>query len=283
MHVALLAERLRVEERQIADAFKAKGIASDLIKPASLSVNLNDAAEPVADLVLDRAVTTRDTSSLLTLLGSNDATIVNRPATSRLLADRMALIRHLIIAGLPVPQTRIAFGEESALDAIDELGYPVVIKTLDVRPGFPSAFVDDRDSAEAIVEHRNVLGHDQTTLIQGFQKSVHDRSLRAVVIGSEAVAFDARPHDGWRPDPTGDYVNTSAGEIGDEVKELAASVISRVGTGVYAILIIETENGPIVTGLENLVTFRHLSEQDIAPAELIVEFSLSQVPAAQSR
>jgi [lysine-biosynthesis-protein LysW]---L-2-aminoadipate ligase len=281
MHVALLAERLRVEERQIAEAFKAKGISSNLIKPASLAMNLNDAAAPIADLVIDRAVTTRDTSSLLTLLGSNDATIVNRPATSRLLADRMALMRHLIIAGLPVPQTRIAFGEESALNVIDELGYPVVIKTLDVSPGFPSAFVDDRDSAEAIVEHRIVLGHDQTTLIQGFQKSEHGRSLRAVVVGSEVVAFDARPHDGWRPDPTGDYVNTD--DVASDARELANAAISRVGTGVYAILIIETADGPVITGLENLVTFRHLAEQGINPAEMIVEFSLSQVSISNPR
>jgi [lysine-biosynthesis-protein LysW]---L-2-aminoadipate ligase len=281
MHVALIAERLRVEERQIADAFKSKDIPSDLIKPESMAVNLNDAVDPIADLVLDRSVTTRDTSSLLALLASNNAMIVNRPATSRLLADRMALMRHLIIAGLPVPATRIAFGEDSALEAISELGYPVVIKTLDVRPGFPSAFVDDRDSAEAIVEHRNVLGHDQTTLIQGFQTSKHDRSLRAVVIGSEVVAFDARPHDGWRPNPTGTYVNIS--DAGDDVKSLAEAVISKVGTGVYAVLMIETDNGPIITGIENLVTFRHLAEQDINPAELIVEFSLSQVSIAHSR
>jgi [lysine-biosynthesis-protein LysW]---L-2-aminoadipate ligase len=280
MHVALLAERLRVEERQIADAFKAKGIPSDLIKPASISVNLNEAAAPVADLVLDRAVTTRDTSSLLTLLGSNNATIVNRPATSRLLADRMALIRHLVIAGLPVPPTRIAFGEESALEAVDDIGYPVVIKTLDVRPDFPSAFVDDRDSAEAIVEHRTVLGHDQTTLIQGFQKSLHGRSLRAVVIGSDVVGFDARLHSGWRPDPNGEYV--SADSVSDGAQLLAEAVISRVGTGVYAVLMIETEDGPVVTGLENLVTFRHLAEQGIDPAEMIVDFSLAQHPIAHT-
>ncbi|MEX2426510.1 MAG: hypothetical protein WD401_07085 [Thermomicrobiaceae bacterium] len=281
MHVALLAERLRVEERQIADAFKAKGISSEVIKPASLSVHLNETADPVADLVLDRAVTTRDTSSLLTLLSGNNAVIVNRPATSRLLADRMALIRHLIIAGLPVPTTQIAFGEDSALAAIEEIGYPVVIKTLDVRPDFPSAFVDDQDSAEAIVEHRNVLGHDQTTLIQGFQKSTHDRSLRAVVIGSEVVAFDAREHDGWRPNPLGDYV--PAGEIDDDVRKLAETVISRVGTGVYAILIIETEQGPVVTGLENLMAFRHLNELGVNPAELIVEFGLSQMSISPAR
>lgn len=281
MHVALLAERLRVEERQIADAFKARGMSSDLIKPESLSVTLNNITDPIADLVIDRAVTTRDTSSLLTLLSANNATIVNRPATSRLLADRMALMRHLIIAGLPVPQSVIAFGEESALEAINKLGYPVVIKTLDVRPSFPSAFVDDRDSAEAIIEHRNVLGHDETTLIQQFQESTSGRSLRAVVIGSEVVAFDARPHDGWRPNPTGDYVN--AEDIGDDVRDMATEVISRIGTGVYAILIIETARGPIVTGVDNLVQFRHLSEQGIDTAGLIVDFSLTQVPAAHAR
>jgi [lysine-biosynthesis-protein LysW]---L-2-aminoadipate ligase len=243
-------------------------------------VMLNHTADPVADLVLDRAVTTRDTSSLLTLLGANNATIVNRPATSRLLADRMALMRHLIIAGLPVPQSVIAFGEESALEAIEAIGYPVVIKTLDVRPGFPSAFVDDRDSAEAIIEHRDVLGHDQTTLIQHFHESTHGRSLRAVVIGSEVVAFDSRGHDGWRPNPTGDYLNVE--DVGDDVRELATAVISRVGTGVYAILIVEAADGPVITGIENLVQFRHLSEQGIDPASLIVDFSLTQVPAGQT-
>lgn len=281
MHVALLAERLRVEERQIAEAFKARDISSDLIKPASLSVNLNESVAPGIDLVMDRGVTTRDETALLTLLGSNGATIVNRPATSRLLADRLALLRHLVIAGLPVPPSRAAFGEESALAAIEDVGYPVVIKTLDVEPAFPSAFVDDRDSAEAIIEHRTVLGHDQTTLIQGFQRSVHDRSLRAVVIGSEVVAFDARPHDGWRPNVADTYV--VAEDVDSPARELADAVISRVGTGVYGILMIETADGPVVTGLENLVTFRHLAEHDINAAERIVEFSLAQHPVAQAR
>jgi glutathione synthase/RimK-type ligase-like ATP-grasp enzyme len=126
-----------------------------------------------------------------------------------------------------------------------------------------------------------VLGHDQTTLIQRFQRSAYDRSLRAVVIGSESVAFDARPHDGWRPNATETYVAVS--QVSSEVEELAKSVISRVGTGVYAILMIETEDGPIVTGAENLVTFRHLTEQGIDAAEMIVEFSLSLTPVAGHR
>lgn len=281
MNVVLLAERLRIEERQIAEALKANGIASSLVHPGALSVSLTDTVEPIADIVLDRGVTTGDISALTALLAQSGAAIINRPATSRLLADRVALIRHLVIAGLPVPPTHVCFGEESALAAIDTIGYPVVIKTLGVDPAFPSAFVEDRDAAEAIVEHRNVLGHDQTTLVQGFQRSLHNRSLRAIVVGSEPVAWDARLHDGWRPNPTGQYEIVES--IDSQYVELARSVIARVGTGVYAILMIETESGPVVSGIENLVTFRHLSAAGVNIADMIVDFCMTQQPVAQTR
>src|SRR5699024_67965 len=124
-------------------------------------------------IVIDRGVTTKDTTALTALLGANGATIINRPATSRLLADRLALTRHLVFAGLPVPPSQACFGEQGALAAIDQIGYPAVVKTLEVTRTFPSAFVDDQDSAEAIIEHRIVLGEDHTALIQGFQRSVN--------------------------------------------------------------------------------------------------------------
>jgi [lysine-biosynthesis-protein LysW]---L-2-aminoadipate ligase len=281
VNVAFLAERLRVEERQLADSFKSRGLCSELIKPASLSINLNESTQQVADLILDRGVTTKDTAALSALLATNGAMVVNRPATSRLMADRLALMRHLVIAGLPVPQSRVCFGEESALKAIEEIGYPAVIKTLDVDPAFPSAFVDDRDSAEAIVEHRIVLGHDHTALIQSFQPSVHDRSLRAVVIGSQPVSYDARPHDGWRPNTGESYVPVEG--VNEDVEELVSAVISRAGTGVYAVLMIETETGPVVTGIENLVTFRHLVDLDVDAAEMIAQFAISQHAVAHTR
>jgi [lysine-biosynthesis-protein LysW]---L-2-aminoadipate ligase len=281
MNVVLLAERLRIEERQISEALKARGISSSLVHPGTLAVNVNDATDPIADIVLDRGVTTSDIAALTALLAHDGATVVNRPATSRLLADRLALVRHLVMAGIPVPATRVCFGEEAALNAIGELDYPVVIKTLSVDPAFPSAFVEDRDAAEAIIEHRIILGHDHTTVIQGFQRSKHERSLRAVIVGSEAVAWDARPHDGWRPN-AGETYETVDG-VPSEYIELVEAVISRVGTGVYAVLMIETDDGPIVTGLENLVTFRHLSASGFTIADKIVEFSLSQQSVTQTR
>jgi glutathione synthase/RimK-type ligase-like ATP-grasp enzyme len=102
-----------------------------------------------------------------------------------------------------------------------------------------------------------------------------------VVIGAETVAFDARPHDGWRPNVSETYENVS--EVGNDAQELASAVISRVGTGVYAILMVETESGPVVTGIENLNKFRHLSEVGIDAAELIVEFIITQLPVVGAR
>jgi [lysine-biosynthesis-protein LysW]---L-2-aminoadipate ligase len=273
--VTLLAERLRVEERQIINAFVERGLDASLLPPSSLSRSLT-ANEPVpSELMLDRGMATAEGAILATLLAANGATVVNRPATVRLLADRVSLIRHLVTAGLPVPPTSVCFGEATALNAIEQIGYPTVLKTVTVDPTFPSAFVEDRDIAEALLEHRVTLGGELATLAQQYIPSIRGRNVRAVVVGDEGpVAFDTRPTDGWRPDIGTPY--THLPDVDPALAEAAAETARRLGSGVYAIMMIETEQGPIISGAENLVDFRTLTEAGFDIAHGIVEHALSQ-------
>ena len=59
---------------------------------------------------------------------------------------------------MPTPRTLMAFTPESALRAIEELGYPVVLKPAIGSWGRLIAKVNDREAAEALLEHKEMLG-----------------------------------------------------------------------------------------------------------------------------
>ena len=268
--VALLADRLRVEERLLIEAFAARGHEAVLVQPAKLA--LSPAAPSAGDfaVALDRGEATAERAVLAALLASGGTPVVNRAATARLLADRMALLRHLILAGIPVPETRVCFGEEAIFAAIAELGYPVVLKSLTVDPGFPVALVEDQDAAEAIVEHRIMLGGERAVLVQQFIPSMAGQSVRLVVAGGALAGIEQRIHGGWRPGRDAAYEAYSGDPA--PLTALAERVMSRLGTGTYAVEVVETGDGPVVVGVANLVDFRSLSGRGVDVAGMIAEF-----------
>jgi hypothetical protein len=58
----------------------------------------------------------------------------------------------------PHPRRYIAFTPESALEAIETLGYPAVLKPAVGSWGRLISKVNDREAAEAVLEHKSILG-----------------------------------------------------------------------------------------------------------------------------
>ena len=289
MRIALLADRLRVEERLLAEAFSARGHAPELISPASMNVafgpgggaNVQVVGKPAGtpfspELALDRGTATTERAALGALLATTGTTLVNRPATTRLLADRLAAARHLSFAGLPLPATMVSFGEAATFAAIEALGYPVLLKSIVTDRHYPIGLIEDRDAAEAIIEHRSVLGDERGVMIQRFVAGP-DQSVRLVVVGQEIVGIERRALQGWRPGAEAAYEPYEAGS--DGLRELGARVIERLGSGVYSIEVLEPESGPVVVGVENLVDFRTLAAREVDVAGAIADFALAQVAA----
>ena len=52
----------------------------------------------------------------------------------------------------------VAYTPESALEAIEQLGYPVVLKPCIGSWGRLVAKINDREAAEAVLEHKQILG-----------------------------------------------------------------------------------------------------------------------------
>jgi [lysine-biosynthesis-protein LysW]--L-2-aminoadipate ligase len=220
---------------------------------------------------------TTERAALSALLATTGTMLVNRPATTRLLADRLAAARHLSFAGIPLPATVVSFGEAATFDAIETLGYPVLLKSIVTDRHYPIAVVEDRDAAEAIVEHRSVLGDERGVLIQRFVAGP-DQSVRLIVVGQEIVGIEKRALQGWRPGAEAAYEPYEAENHG--LLELGGRVIERLGSGVYSIEVLEPDSGPVVVGVENLVDFRTLTARGIDVASAIADFALAQVAAS---
>ena len=100
--------------------------------------------------------------------------------------DKYVTSQILIRSGIPSPRVLMAFSEKSALKAIDELGYPCVLKPVIGSWGRLLAKVNDPASAEAIIEHKAILGgvNHQIFYIQEYIQKP-GRDIRAFVIGDE--------------------------------------------------------------------------------------------------
>ena len=287
MRIALLAERLRVEERLLTEAFDARGHSTVLVSPSSthvaftgdgsaeIEITGSSGTEPFSvGLALDRGVATTERAALAALIASGGTAVVNRPATTRLLADRLAAVRHLTFAQIPVASTIASFGEAATFDAISSLGYPVLLKSLTTDRGYPTAIIEDRDAAEAIVEHRVMLGDERGVLVQRFVTGPN-HSVRLVVVGQDIIAIEQRELRGWRPSPDAPY-EPYEGEAA-ALRGLGERVVERLGSGTYSIELVEGESGPILVGVENLIDFRSIAARGVDIAGKIAEFALSQI------
>ena len=105
----------------------------------------------------------------------------------------------------------MAFTAESALAAIEEMGYPVVLKPVVGSWGRLLARINDRDAAEAILEHKETLGSYQHSIFY-IQEYIHKpgRDIRAFVVGDETICAIYRRSEHW-------ITNTARGGAGEQL------------------------------------------------------------------
>ncbi|RMG86984.1 MAG: RimK family alpha-L-glutamate ligase, partial [Chloroflexi bacterium] len=180
------------------------------------------------------------------------------------------------------PAARLAFTPETALDAIESLGYPAVLKPAVGSWGRLLARVNDRDAAEAILEHRQSLGSYNHHLFYA-QEYVEKlgRDIRAFVVGDRTICAIYRESQHW-------ITNTARGgratncPITSELDDLCYRASRAVGGGILALDIFETPDGELlVNEINHTMEFRNSSEPtgvDIA-AE-VVRYLLEQVRVA---
>jgi [lysine-biosynthesis-protein LysW]--L-2-aminoadipate ligase len=176
---------------------------------------------------------------------------------------------------VPQPEVRIAFTEDSTIQAIEEMGYPVVLKPAVGSWGRLLSKVNDRDAAETILEHKVTLGSYHHSIFYA-QKYIDKkgRDIRSFVVGNECVAAIYRSSEHW-------ITNTAQGgkatncPLTNELRDLSLRAARAVGGGVVAIDIFETERGLQVNEVNYTMEFRNsIATTGVNIPSLIVDYVL---------
>ena len=164
MKIGVAYSRVRVEEKLLFAAFRNRGVEYEHINPQKVVCNLDGAELDEYDAVLMRCVSHSQAYYLSRWLETLGVPSVSPHASIATCGDKLLTSAALQDAGVPIPETMIAFTRESALEAIETMGYPVVLKPLTGSWGRLLAKINDRDAAEALLEHKKTLG--------GYQHSI---------------------------------------------------------------------------------------------------------------
>jgi len=246
VNIGMLLSRVRVEERLLIEAFAARGQSVDLVDDRELVLPLEGSSDLMAyDVVMERCINHSRALYTLQMLNSWGVPTVNTAHVAEVCGNKFSTSLALVENQVPTPRTLMAYTPESALQAIESLGYPVVLKPAVGSWGRLIAKINDRDAAEAVLEHKKVLGsyHHSIFYIQEYVDKPQ-RDIRSFVVGDETICAIYRMSEHW-------ITNTARGgratncPVTPEIDALSLAAARAVGGGVVAIDLLENKHGEL--------------------------------------
>ncbi len=280
MKIAMLLSRVRVEEKLLLDAFARRGVDVERIDDREVVFELGKPAL-MCDVVLERAINHSRALSALRIFNDWGVRTVNTFQVAAVCGNKLETSTALVRHGVRTPRTLVAFTPESALEAIDRLGYPVVLKPTIGSWGRLISLVSDRYAAEAILEHKEILGsfHHSIFYIQEYVPKP-DRDIRTFVVGDETIAAIYRHSGHW-------ITNTARGgsasncPVTAEIDEISRAAANAVGGGVLAVDLVEGPAGLQVIEVNYTMEFRNSIETTgVDIPGRIVDYTLAEAERA---
>jgi [lysine-biosynthesis-protein LysW]--L-2-aminoadipate ligase len=257
MRVGFLHSIIRKEEKLLMDEFRVRpGVHVEMIDDRELVVNLHKNIYQV-DVVIERCVNHSRAIHAIKVFEDFGIPTVNTYHVAEVCGSKFLTTQAIIKAGIRTPRCYLTFTPESALAAMDELGYPCVIKPTVGSWGRLLSKINDRDAAEAILEHKEILGsyHHSIFYIQEYVEK-HGRDIRSFVVGDHCIAAIYRTSGHW-------ITNTARGgkasncPVTEELHDISVRAANAVGGGVVAIDVFETSEGLSVNEVNYTMEFRN--------------------------
>lgn len=199
--IGVLCARVRVEEKQLITALGDAGAVAMPVPPAStplppgpapqdlaaLGASTNGAGDTAPRVLIDRCQNRAVAATMLQLLHGSGVRVLDAGLAA--VGSRMQVAAALARAGLPRPASLVAFSEATGVEAAVALGFPATL--LPTTPGSATTPLLDGDTADAVIEHRIVLGvsTEAIVLLQAGAPEADDL-VRVHVVGGRAIAVD---------------------------------------------------------------------------------------------
>lgn len=281
VRLAILTSRIRVEEKLLIEALRQRAIAFDIIDDGELLFDLSNPDERWReyDAVLYRSVSQSRGLAVLHILEHWGVPVYNPAAVTATCNDKLLTTLALLRADIPTPRTLLAFEPQVTVRAMEMLGYPVVLKPIAGSWGRLLARINDRDAAEAVLEHQETLGSYQHH-IHYVQEHITkpQRDIRAFVIGERTICAIYRTSEHW-------VTNTARGAVASncpvtsELESLCVRAAQAVGGGILAIDVFEDpQRGLLVNEINATMEFRNsIAPTGVDIPNLMLDYVLSNV------
>lgn len=257
--LVILYDRIRPDEEMLFKAAEALGIPFKKIYAKQLPMRLGERPEELEGVTtaVERLVSQSKGLAVSRYLTSLGIPVVNRPEVIEVCGDKWATSCALAAYGVPQPRTALATESEEALRLIEEMGYPVVMKPVVGSWGRLLSKINDRDAAETVLEHKEVLGGYQHQLYY-IQELVDKpgRDIRAFVVGDTCIGAIYRASEHW-------ITNTARGgkasncPLTPELADIAVRAARAVGGGVVAIDLFESGRGLLVNEVNHTMEYKN--------------------------
>lgn len=279
--VCVLYDKVRFEEKALYDTAKKKGIKAQIIDAKTITVNNESKRETLqlGDVVLQRCISHFRGLYLAACLEFLGFIVINRFKVGETCGNKLITSLTLTKSKVPTPKTHFAFSAESAVEVINGIGFPIVLKPIIGSWGRGVFPIRDEEVANMIIEMRkeNDSPFARIYYVQEMIKRP-PRDLRCIVVGDEVVTAIYRysAENEWR-------TNVSRGgkaevaPITNELEDIVLRAAKAVGGGILGVDLMEDEKrGLLVHEVNNTVEFRgasNVSEADIAGA--MIDYALT--------
>ncbi len=255
--IGLLHTTIRGDEKLLIEAAKKRNAALELIDVRNLILNPKKTSVS-SDVLLERCISTVKGMYAISYFESLDMKVINKSSVASVCEDKFLTSLRLEKNNIKTPRFAMVFSETEAIAAIEQMGgFPVIVKPPLGSWGRLLAKVNDKDSLEFLLEHKQVLGtppHAAFYIQEYIEKSGFD--IRAFVIDGEVICIIARRSNHW-------ITNTARGgkaenyPVNKQLKTICKQVSDAIGGGVVAIDIMETKSGYIINEINHTMEFKN--------------------------
>jgi len=254
--IGFIYTRLRAEEKYLLEELeKRPNVEVIRVKDDGQFFDISHISETM-DVLFERSVSYSRGLYISKIYEANGVKVVNSPQVAERCGDKYVTSQILVKNGIPTPRVLMAFDEESALAAVEAMGYPCVLKPVVGSWGRLLAKVDNRHAAESLIEHKATLGvNHQVFYIQEYIQKP-GRDIRAFVVGDEPIAAIYRTSEGWITNTARGGVATNC-PLTPELTDICHRTAKAVGGGLLAIDVFESDNGLTINEVNHTMEFRN--------------------------
>ncbi len=280
--ICIVFDRLRSEEKMLEKEALNLGHQAVMLDAKITQINTDSQKNDFdfGDVVLERCVSYFRGLHFTASLEFMDVPVLNKFFVANQCGNKMFMTLMLKKYNVPTPKTYFSFTSESALENIEKVGYPLVIKPVIGSWGRGVMQVKDKDTADALLEIRDITDspHDRIFYLQEVINRP-PRDIRVITIGDEPIAAMYRKSSGGFKTNIALGADPELCEITKEIEDVTIKASKAMGGGILGIDIMEDEKqGLVVHEVNNTVEFKGLSKvsKRNIPKEMI-EFALNYV------